>query len=84
MITHFFDKALALHKTKLAKDAKLIALRFQESNTQSAILSVCLCVYVSVCFNCSKTARGTSIKLNMIDDHTVVSVIKVCDIIMTS
>ena len=33
MITHLFDKALALHKTKLRKDAKLIALRFQESNT---------------------------------------------------
>ena len=40
------------------------------SNIESAIPTVC----VSVCFNSSETAGGTSIKLGTIDHHPVVSV----------
>ena len=35
-----------------------------------------VCVSVS-CFNCSETDKGTSIKLDTIDHHSVVSVIRV-------
>ena len=42
----------------------------------SVCLSVCLSVYVSVCFNSFETTRGTTIKLGTIDHHPVVSVIK--------